>query len=225
MEPRVTKIPFDFSLSPAAFLAAYKPNDCFGIWQCSQNKEIGGGFARHESGRYSVVVLRPPRILSITAGHARLEVRGAVELDAPLAPGDDPFTLIERHFPFTIRRATENNGAPLPSSAPEPFFGGLFGFVGYDTGGYFERIAGAQSMVGLPDLFLMEAATFLIFNREEPGVTLVTYPDRDPGNTAEIERALRALAANPPAPTRPSEVLPPTPWAERFDRGQFMGMV
>lgn len=144
-------------------------------------------------GRYSIIGL-PSRVRVRYAG-GELRVQSA-NLEQRRRSAD-PFMEIE-----ALRQQAR---VPVLPGLPR-FAGGLVGYLAFDTVRSIEpRLAkcAKTDVLGCPDIFLMQADEFVVFDNLRGILILVTHADAgDPGGLREAERRLADLAAQLRGPLR-----------------------
>ena len=174
-------------------------------------------------GRYSIIGLPARTVIRVTGTRFTVEEAGNVVEEREMA---DPLAAIES---FLARF----NVPELPN-LPR-FFGGLVGYLGYDTIRYVEqRLArGAPpDDMGTPDILLMVSADVVVFDNLTSRMKLVTLAaTAQPAALADAHARLAAwaarLAAATPEVATPASAEPPEEedFASVFGRGQFMDAV
>ncbi len=144
-------------------------------------------------GRYSIIGL--PSRVRVRYADGELRVQSA-NLEQRRRSAD-PFMEIE-----ALRQQAR---VPVLPGLPR-FAGGLVGYLAFDTVRSLEpRLAkcAKPDTLGCPDIFLMQADEFVVFDNLRGILTLVTHADAgDPGGLREAERRLADLAAQLRGPLR-----------------------
>jgi len=142
-------------------------------------------------GRYSMIGVDPDLVWRAVGRTCRTIVDGietAVDEDDPLA---------------SFRRLLEASRIALPADLP-PMAAGLFGYFGYETAGWTERLPTPKpSAVSAPDAVFIRPRLIAVFDRVRQEIALVTPVRPDPRTSAadayaaareRLEAAAGALA-------------------------------
>ena len=174
-------------------------------------------------GRYSIIGLPAGTVIRVTGTRFTVEEAGRVVEERDTA---DPLAAIES---FLARF-----DVPELPNLPR-FFGGLVGYLGYDTIRYVERrlARGAPpDDMGTPDILLMVSADVVVFDNLTSRMKLVTMAaTAQPAALADANARLAAWAARLVAATpevaTPASAEPPEEedFASVFGRAQFMDAV
>ena len=171
-------------------------------------ESVQGGDFR---GRYSVIGLKPDLVWRVKNGRAETS-RGGFEDKAFRVQRDPPLK--------SLRKLLDRSAMTLPAPLP-PMAAGLFGYLGYDSVRFVERLPDkAPDPTGTPDALLVRPTVVAIFDNVTGEITLVTPARKRAGQDAErayaaarerLEKAWRALErplARRPAPKAPSSPAP-----------------
>ena len=125
-------------------------------------------------GRYSIIGLDPDLIWQAEGDHAVI-VRDGVEIPEDLPPLD------------SFRRLEAASRIDLPEALP-PMSAGLFGYFGYETAGWFERLpTPKEKPVDAPDALFIRPQIIAVFDAVKQETVLVS-PVR-PGSDADARLA------------------------------------
>ena len=174
-------------------------------------------------GRYSIIGLPAYTVFRVQGNRCAVQENGAVVEERET---DDPLAAIESF----LGRYRVPNLPGLPR-----FFGGLVGYLGYDTIRYVEkRLANGAPPddMGTPDILLMASEDVVVFDNLTSRMTLVTLaPTAQPSALADANARLAAwearLAARTPEVAADASAAPPEEddFASVFGREQFLGAV
>ncbi|MCB9766817.1 MAG: anthranilate synthase component I [Candidatus Omnitrophica bacterium] len=129
-------------------------------------------------GRYSIIGARPKAILTSDGVEVKI-VQDGEETIHKIEEGRDPLHYVEE-FMEQFEAVPEPN---LP-----PFFGGLVGYIGYDSVRFFEKLdLQNRDDFQLPDILFMLADTVLVFDRVMHTINIVVnaHVTDDPQRTYE----------------------------------------
>ncbi|MDP9126873.1 MAG: anthranilate synthase component I [Pseudomonadota bacterium] len=149
-------------------------------------ESMEGGAVR---GRYSIIGREPDLIW-------RCERGGRVSINRDVLRGATHFTPCSRAPMDDLRALLEECRIDSPDQ-PQPMAAGLFGYLGYDTVRYMERLPEAKSEgVDVPEAVLIRPTLLAIFDQIENKFALVTPAWFDSAETPEAayERARAVLA-------------------------------
>ena len=172
VELRVERYPAG-DLGPTNLVRMLEADEPCCIWESGSRKADELGFTSHRSARFSVLAVFPKAVCSLSENVLSVK-RESGELRYELAAGEDPFTVLAEQFGFLSASETIELPADLPAL---PFTGGLIGFVSYDASRWFEPIRGSSSSTTEPDLFLLDAPAFFVFDRDKAEILLCHHPD------------------------------------------------
>ena len=174
-------------------------------------------------GRYSIIGLPAHTVLRVQGTRFTVQEGGAGMEERET---DDPLAAIESF----LGRFKVPNLPGLPR-----FFGGLVGYLGYDTIRYVEQRLADRAPpddMGTPDILLMLSEDVVVFDNLTSRMTLVTLaPTGQPSALANAETRLAAwaerLAAATPEVATSASAQPPEEddFASVFGRAQFMDAV
>jgi anthranilate synthase component 1 len=127
-------------------------------------ESVEGGEVR---GRYSIIGLDPDLIWRIEGDHARI-ARGAEAIAAHAYQIDDRPPL------DSLRALIAESALEIPLELPPPA-AGLFGYLGYETVRFVDRIpVNATDPVGAPDAILLRPTVVVIFDALTQDIILAT---------------------------------------------------
>ncbi len=142
------------------------------------------------SVQFGYLVIDPAReivvhndIVTITSDGAAEQYPLSAFENNPLKPLELELSQRKRQLP----EFTDSESTNMPS-----FIGGGLGFVGYDCGRYFERVAGAAGHPTEPEIFFLFTRSVIVFDYERDVVQLIVTDE--PGWLLET---LRDRLANP----------------------------
>ena len=174
-------------------------------------------------GRYSIIGLPANTIIRVSGSRFAVSRDGAVVEEAETA---DPLATLER---FLGRfKVPELPGLPR-------FFGGLVGYLGYDTVRYVEKRLAESAPpddLGAPDMLLMLSRDVVVFDNLTSRMKLVTLADASDANALPAAKA--RLAARARRLTDATPQVPPSggagaveesDFASAFGREEFMAAV
>ncbi len=155
--------------------------------------------------RYSFLGSSPSRVIRSWGGE--IEIRDA-KRGTETFEVKDPLEIIKKEI--TTYKPVDVKGLPR-------FYGGLVGYIGYDTVRFFEKIPDQKkSGIDLPDMFFMVADMMLIFDSLRQNIKIVSNVCLDEKDSTEayleavekidgvIERlrqsTIRGQKSNPPLP-------------------------
>jgi anthranilate synthase component I len=116
--------------------------------------------------RYSFLGSKPSRV--IRSWGKKVEIKDRVA-GSRIFESDNPFEVIKKEI--KAYRPVDVPGLPR-------FFGGLVGYIGYDTVRFFERIPDDKKAgLRLPDIFLMGTDTVVIFDNLKGKIKVVSNAD------------------------------------------------
>ncbi len=174
-------------------------------------------------GRYSIIGLPANTIIRVSGSRFAVYRDGAVVEEAETA---DPLAALER---FLGRfKVPELPGLPR-------FFGGLVGYLGYDTVRYVEKRLAESAPpddLGAPDMLLMLSRDVVVFDNLTSRMKLVTLADASdadalPAAKARLAaRARRLTDATPQVPpSGGAGAVEESDFASAFGREEFMASV
>ena len=174
-------------------------------------------------GRYSIIGLPARTVLRVQGNRFTVQKGGTVVEERET---DDPLAAIESF----LGRFKVPNLPGLPR-----FFGGLVGYLGYDTIRYVEKRLAERAPpddMGTPDILLMLSEDVVVFDNLTSRMTLVTLaPAAQPSALANADVRLAAwterLAAATPEVASSASAQPPEEddFASVFGQAQFMNAV
>ena len=174
-------------------------------------------------GRYSIIGLPAHTVLRVQGNRFTVQEDGNLVEERET---DDPLAAIESF----LGRFNVPNLPGLPR-----FFGGLVGYLGYDTIRYVEQRLADRAPpddMGTPDILLMLSEDVVVFDNLTSRMTLVTLaPAAQPSALANAETRLAAwaerLAAATPEVASSASAQPPEEddFASVFGQAQFMDAV
>ena len=174
-------------------------------------------------GRYSIIGLPARTVLRVQGNRFTVQEGGNLVEERET---DDPLAAIESF----LGRFKVPNLPGLPR-----FFGGLVGYLGYDTIRYVEQRLADRAPpddMGTPDILLMLSEDVVVFDNLTSRMTLVTLaPAAQPSALANAEMRLAAwaerLAAATPEVATSASAQPPEEddFASVFGQAQFMDAV
>ncbi|MEL6365492.1 MAG: anthranilate synthase component I [Pseudomonadota bacterium] len=139
-------------------------------------------------GRYSIIGLDPDLVWRAEGGRATIIEDGAERTD-DLAPLE------------SFRRLEAASRIEMPADTP-PMAAGLFGYFGYETAGWFERLPAPKAKpVDAPDAYFIRPRLIAVFDAVKQEIVLVTPVRPQAGVTADIAydgaaaRLAKAVAA------------------------------
>jgi anthranilate synthase component 1 len=141
-------------------------------------------------GRYSFLGFEPSSVLVADEGQVSVRETGFGNPSVTLE--GDPLAVVEQIL--GRYRAVAVDGLP-------GFYGGLVGYLGYETVRFFERVPlGKEAGIGLPDAVLLLADSLVIFDHVKHRLLVVVnaHIERDPGSayaaaTAKIDVIISRL--------------------------------
>ncbi len=162
-------------------------------------ESIEGGAVR---GRYSIIGRDPDLVWRCESGGRVSINRAALHDKEAFAPSAAP--------PMEDLRALIDSCKMEPDTMPHPMAAGLFGYLGYDTVRYMERLPEHQpDVLGTPEAVLIRPTLLAIFDQLDNTFTLAAPVWFDKEQTAEqawsaaqqrLQAALDDLARPLPAP-------------------------
>jgi anthranilate synthase component 1 len=148
-------------------------------------------------GRYSFIGTEPRLFVSTTGRKVTVTENGATK-SFDLLEGEDPLQVLEGEL-RKYQAVVEPN---LP-----PFFGGLVGYIGYDTISFFEKLdLRNRDDLGVPDCLFVLADSLVVFDRVRHTIQLVAnaFVEGDPKSAYELARSrIEELEARLSAPLDP----------------------
>jgi len=217
VELRVEKYPAG-NLGPASLIRMLEADEPCCVWESGSRKADELGFTSHRNARFSVLAVYPAAVCCLSRNILSVK-RESGEMRYELAAGENPFDVLSEHFGFL--RSAES--IKLPDDLPPiPFTGGLIGFVAYDCGRLFEPIKGSSSSSTEPDLFLLNAPAFFVFDRDRDEILFCHYPDAC--DAAQVRRC-KDLYLSASRGEQPENCEKTIPCSERFSREEFVSRV
>lgn len=157
-------------------------------------------------GRYAFICANPVQTLTCQDG--------AVRLNGREAPGD-PFTALES----LMRRHTR----PAQAGRP-PFQGGAAGYLGYELGGFLERLPSPRDdTMGLPDMALGFYDAVLAFDLINRRAWLIWHEDMDSGAPARAAELRHCMTSPQALPGVAWPVV--SSWTVNFSRAEYQQAV
>ncbi|MBI4695754.1 MAG: anthranilate synthase component I [Gammaproteobacteria bacterium] len=189
-----------------------------GPYSCLLESVEGG----EKWGRYSIIGLPARQILRVRGHDVELVVDGAVHERHTLA---DPLAFI-RDFHGRFKAADHAIGR---------FAGGLVGYFGYDTMRYVEprlERSTPRDTLATPDILLMVADEFVVFDNLKGEMRLVCYVDPNEADVlaraeSRLDELMKRLAEPvvPPAHVTRAAPVSEADFVSEFGREAFMGAV
>jgi anthranilate synthase component 1 len=184
-------------------------------------ESVQGGETR---GRYSIIGIDPDLVWRCRSGRAEI-ARGAGEF-VPAESADRPLD--------SLRALTRAIRMELPAALP-PMAVGLFGYLGYDTVRFIERLGPPPpDPLDLPDAILLRPTVTAIFDNVRDEIIMVApvWP-RDGLNAAQayaealnrLSQATLRLDAPTPAPARFQTPPPPGQIQSNIRREDYLALV
>ena len=146
--------------------------------------------------RYSFLGSKPSRVIRSWGKKVEIKDRAA---GSRIFESDNPFEVIKKEI--KAYRPVDVPGLPR-------FFGGLVGYIGYDTVRFFERMPDDKKTgLRLPDIFLMVTDTVVIFDNLKGKIKVVSNADLNDRSPEEaykeaeekIETIIEKLRSSKPA--------------------------
>jgi len=161
-------------------------------------ESVEGG---EQVGRYSFLGVNPKGVIMVKDGVVMRTLHGET-ITRPLAPGEDPLTVVEAEF----KRVT-----PVAIEGLPRFIGGAVGCLAYDVVRCFERLPQtAERVIDLPDVAFMLVDTLVIFDHAKHQLTVLANAHHTGDADAAYADALRRIDAIVEALNQPLPALPPT---------------
>ncbi len=148
-------------------------------------------------GRYSIIGANPRAVVSSDGVEVKI-VHDGEETIHKIEKGRDPLHYLEEFMDqFKV----------VPEPSLPPFFGGLVGYVGYDSVRFFERLdMSNKDELELPDILFMLADTVLVFDRVMHTINIVVNAHVTGDPQRAYEEALNKITEIENRLTAPIEI-------------------
>lgn len=174
--------------SPLSFLAGYKPEHLFALWQ--QQKWaiwLDSSNGEHADGNVDIMVFSPEVTLKSSIDNTKIYWPKEDKLHVS---HDDPLSLVQSLLNTIFAKDIQTNHEL-------PFCGGAVGYFSYDLGRHYEKLP-ATSVIDntLPDMAIGIYRSAIIFDRKLKTYTLVTHDNNIEQLSHEIQNKLTVLTSN-----------------------------
>ena len=177
-------------------------------------ESVTGG---EQLARYSILGVRPSKVLRTKGSHATISVGGKAE-KRELQKGEDPLHLLK-----------ELVGPPSPAVRGLPkFVGGAVGMMGYDIVRFFERLPDCtKDDLNVDDLAMMITNTVVVFDHAKNSIRIIVNGVSNEQEYSEAETEIKRVLAllKAPLPALPKGSFKPNLVKSNVTKEQFMASV